>query len=323
LWLPIVTPLFVQIPLLLALIWLSRLLKSAQLEDTLSRLLPPGVHKKVLESEPIQAGPELMFGICIHTDISGYTALSERFRDDPISLRLVEQEYWKMVDSLVASHHGQRLEIAGDGMLAVWASSEKDRTTCQRAIDAAQAIAKGVDEFNSRYPATPFVTRIALHAGQVALGLVGGSGYLTLTIGGDVANTTARLENDVNKLLGTRLIVSEPVVEGLAESSFRRLGRFVPRGKQQQVSVVEPVDAQRVDPQLLQQFEFALRLLSSNHQNQAKEVFAGLVNGFPDDGPSRFYHRLLSRQSVELPVTLLENGVLNMNSGRRPTAVVD
>ena len=237
--LPIIIPLFVQMPAMVALGWRWQMGELEHVTDVLKRFVPSWVKSHVSHHKSISHEAERLFGVCMHTDVAGYTALSEKLASDPLALKGLEREYWALIDAEIAREQGERLEISGDGMLSIWTAPGPDSETATRACRAALAIHRVIDAFNERHPDTPFHTRIGIHAGEVALGLVGGSDRYTLTVGGDVANTAARIESDLNKLLGTRLLVSELVADLSTAMRTRRIGSFVLRGKSLSVTVYE------------------------------------------------------------------------------------
>ncbi len=242
---PIVVPLVVQTALVItvALVW--RLVEFERVSEAVLHFLPRRIKRRVRRRRQVDTSAERLFGVCMHTDVADYTRLSEKLAADPLRLKALEREYWALIDAEIAREGGERLEISGDGMLSVWTAPSAGSNTAARArtdaatraCRAALAIHRVVDAFNASHPETPFRTRIGLHAGDVALGLIGGSDQYTLAVGGDVANTAARIENDLNKQLGTRLLVSDAVV--IEDPMMRRveLGTFTPRGKTQAVTV--------------------------------------------------------------------------------------
>ena len=102
------------------------------------------------------------------------------------------------------------------------------------ACRAALEIRETIDRFNERH-ATPLRTRVGVHVGPVALGPVSGEYHVI----GDVPNTASRIEG-LNKLLGTTVLASEPVVRD--RGPVPEVGRaFRPRRPARGVAIVEIV----------------------------------------------------------------------------------
>ncbi|MCP5235783.1 MAG: CHASE2 domain-containing protein [Zoogloeaceae bacterium] len=241
--LPLAIPLFVLLPATIALGWRWQLGKLERLVAALEQFVPQRVKLFIHRFLRIPQA-ETCFGVCMHTDVAGYTTLCEALASEPMQLRALETEYWALIDAEIMRERGQRFAIAGDGMLCVWATEAPDRDAATRACRAALAIQRAVDGFNRRHSDTPFNTRIGMHAGSITIGPVGGGDRYTLTVGGDIPNTAARIESDVNKQLGTRLLVSEAVAELAAEIPVRLVGEFDIRGKTSRVVVYALLDAE-------------------------------------------------------------------------------
>lgn len=290
--LPMVIPLFIQAPLMIALGWRWQLGKLERVVTAMGRFVPDRVKDLIKRLLPVPEA-ERLFGVCMHTDVAGYTTLSEKLASDPMQLRLLEREYWALIDAEIEREHGQRFEISGDGMLCVWATKEPDTEAATRACRAALAILRVVDVFNRRHPETPFVTRIGIHAGDITIGPVGGGDRFTMTVGGDVPNTAARIENDVNKLLGTRLLISEITMPHLAHVVLLRVGDFILRGKNKPVVVYEVMVGSE-GRRLAAEFEHALRLLAAGKIALAHSQFEAISDSYPGHGASGFYARMSS-----------------------------
>ncbi len=315
LWLPIIVPLFIQAPFIVAFGWLSKLLATEKLANTLKKFLSKWLIRKVSKGEVVSTKPEVMHGICLHSDVAGYTTLSERMGPDPLPLKQLEKEYWQLVDAEIEAQNGERLEIAGDGMMCIWTASSPTEDLKARACRAALNMQRGIDRFNARHAKTPFKTRIGLHAGSVALGLIGGEGQYTLAVGGDIANSAARLENDVNKLLGTRLIISDSVAADFDFVDIRRVGTFVLRGKSKVIAAYEIPESGYSPPIDFARFQEALTIFDSGNWEYAKRLFGSLLADYPEDGPSRFYEKLLEIyiSGLQQPSAGTKPGMIDMN----------
>ena len=190
-------------------------------------------------------------------------------------------------------------EIAGDGMTCIWTALTRRKDIAALACQAALEIQRAIDRFNAEHADTPFRTRIGLHAGNVALGIIGGEGHYQLAVGGDVANTAARLESDINKLLRTNLLVSDAVRADLDSQKTRKVGTFVPRGKKRAIAVYEIRDAQRQPAVDAGAFEAALADFESGDWQAARAGFESLGQAFPGDGPTAFYMTLLDLYAAD------------------------
>ena len=103
----------------------------------------------------------------------------------------------------------------------------------------------------------------------------------------------------MNKRLGTRLLASEPIVEGLdQELLLRDLGLFRLKGKKVPIRVFEIIsqrDSATEENQLCADFATALKAFQARDQDAARELFERLVSQFPHDGPSAFYAAVIRK----------------------------
>ena len=143
---------------------------------------------------------------------------------------------------------------------------------------------------------------MGLHFGEMQLGNVGATVHYEYRAVGDTVNTATRIEG-LNKLLGTRILVSASVIEGLQGFIIRELGTFLLKGKTQPITVFELVGtigeisnmAQNWS-QFIVAFSKALDYFKAKHWQQAVNEFRALQQEYPDDGPTRFYVNYLQNQ---------------------------
>ncbi len=293
---PIAIPLLVQLPLGLFVGLMARY---------------RDIRRQVPKEVDPNAQPELVDGVCLSTDVENYTALSEV--TEPRELALLMSEYYSTVSALVVRHHGLMMGRAGDSALCVWQRPKRhssrvpawlvsqgnaDKEMRTNACLAAIEIREAIDRFNALHPARPLVTRLGLHAGEIALGPVGGEYHVI----GDTPNTASRIQA-LNKPLATTLLASVFVTRGLDRLCLRPLGSFVVPGKSGQLMVVEIIGradevAQTVE-HLVRRFADALRAFDAGQWSQALTLFQGIASDYPTDGPTRYYRSICERRAGE------------------------
>ena len=134
------------------------------------------------------------------------------------------------------------------------------------------------------------------------LSTVGAHGHYEYRAVGDAVNTATRIQ-ELNKKLGTRILVSEAAI-GDAGAPFllRDVGRFLLRGKSHAMHVFELFDSRaRAKPwelELCDQFAEALRTLGQGDSEQAQLRFRAIQETYPEDGPTRFYLKCLNGEVV-------------------------
>lgn len=227
------------------------------------------------------------------TDAEGYTGLAEGM--EPPQLAELVNRYFRELFAAVLGNHGVVIDVKGDGILAVWTSGTEARASAPlraRVCAACLQILDAAERFNRSSPARRLPTRIGVDFGPIVLANVGALERYEYRAIGDTVNTSSRLE-ELNKLLGTRLLVSEPLAEGVAGFVFRDLGPFVLRGKRSPVRVLELLAersrASREQVLLCRRFAIARDMYESGRFDEARLQFSALRAAFPHDGATRFF----------------------------------
>ncbi|MFQ6006983.1 MAG: CHASE2 domain-containing protein [Woeseia sp.] len=316
---PVLVPLFLQLPLALMMGLFSQYLGAKHEREKFSRAIRYYVPEKVAESLAREgkpaANPELMYGICLSTDAEHYTTVSEEI--GPQELASLMNEYYDLLVDPVVRHHGIIAEIAADSMMGVWKTQQPEKDTRLHACLAALEIRRAVDRFNKRHGDRPLPTRIGLHAGRVALGNIGGGGHYAYSLIGDSANTTSRIEA-LNKHLGTRILASESVVVDLDRLFVRRIGSFMLEGKSSPLSIFEIIGRREensgsAEDNLCERFASALRAFEAGRWTEAAEKFDAVISVHPRDGPTQFYLKRC-RQYFAAPPPPGEGWIIRMET---------
>ncbi len=314
LWLPIITPIFIQAPLVIFTAsifhYVSRNLSHQNLQKAFSFYLPKDVVEKISiqpASNTMNSYGELKQGVCLATDAGQYTTLSES--KDPMELADLMNQYYSVMFPLVQKHGGIISDVIGDAMMALWAVSNETDNPQQEASQAAMEIINAIDEFNQRQP-DQLPTRIGLHYGSMRLGNVGAKEHYEYRAVGDIINTATRIEG-LNKLLGTRILASEQITQGLSGFFTREVGQFILKGKTKPINIHEIIGLEQDIPEswltLKSEFSKALNFFKNSQWLEALQAFSNIKNNFPNDGPTLFYihfleiHQPFYMEKTELP----------------------
>ena len=233
---------------------------------------------------------------CLVTDAANYTALSESLRSEQLAVLL--HQYFETLFQPVLQLGGYVSDVIGDSMLALWPDRNPGKEgrlrVCRACLDALAA----VERFNTISPIAKLPTRFGIHFGPVTLGLVGALTHYEYRAVGDTVNASNRVQG-LNKRLGTRLLASEPIVDGLeARLLLRDLGLFRLKGKKVPIRVFEIISQRNGSTEqneLCADFAAALEAFQARNQDAARELFERLVSQFPHDGPSAFYAAVIRK----------------------------
>jgi adenylate cyclase len=263
LWLPLVTPLLFQLPVMAAL-----------------AKPPPPARRH--------------FAICLSTDAIGYTRFAETRTPEQIEMFL--RAYHRLLSETVERHGGRVMDIRGDGMMAVWTGRESadhheiHRQACTAALEIQARLRRGGTDL--------FRTRIGLHCGQIMLVPIPAGRHDEFRAIGDVVNTTARLDQ-LNRKLGTQILVSEEAVVKAPEIVSRKLGCFRVHGRSALLLIHElvcrAVDFDKPMQTRLEAFARGLALFQEQRWQEAQLQFQTIIAYYGEDGPSRFYIEVCER----------------------------
>lgn len=178
--------------------------------DLLSVYLGGDAGARVMSGEIDRGSAEDIEAVILLFDLSGFTRMSENL--DGVEIIALLNDYFGMVVKEVEDHGGNVLKFMGDGMLAVF-TQKPETEAARQGLDAVQSIRTHMEQMNAeRLTAGQPTTgcTMALHAGQVLYGNIGGETRLDFTVIGPAVNTTARIANMCDPL-DQRIVISERV----------------------------------------------------------------------------------------------------------------
>jgi len=293
-WYPTILPLFVQIPLAIfgAIVWkyVDSVKERQNIKEAFRHYLPEDVVDQVTKNiTAVGLSHKMVYGICLSTDAEQYTSLSETMT--PENLGRFMNKYYELIFNPIRQHGGIVSDIRGDSILALWVASRPEATLRYRACLAALDIAAAIYQLKQDSQTVQLPTRIGLHSGNILLGNVGAMDHYEYRPVGDIVNTASRMEG-LNKYLGTRILVSEEVVNQLGGLLARKLGEFLLAGKTKPVVVHELVcqkgECSEKMRNICDIFAEALDAFRKQSWDDAIEKFLSCIKA-GDDGPSRFY----------------------------------
>lgn len=174
------------------------------------------------------------------THLEGFTPLVERSR--PLVVVPALNNYLDGMIRIAFDYDGTVDKIVGDAVHVMFGAPVADPRLAERALACALAFDAFACAFADEQQRSGLAfggTRIGVNAGLAIVGNFGGAlRFLDYTAHGDVINTASRLEG-ANKLLGTRICVSEAVVERCTGFVGRPAATLLLKGKTQPVRVFE------------------------------------------------------------------------------------
>lgn len=245
-WLPLLIPLGVAVPAAMGAGLSARFFELKRDREHRGRIisvtLPPHVVHRILDEKAELADlEELVYGACISTDIQDYTRWAARRR--PEEVRGVMDEYFGELKRVAWKFGADCTDTGGDSLMAVWADRERSKSLRERVCAAALELAETAERFHRLHRQRRLVTRVGAHYGRIDIAMSGGSIQKEYRAVGDVPNTAARIQQ-LNKELGTRVLVSGAVIRGVKGFQVRDLGHIRLRRKPDTTHLYELIGIQ-------------------------------------------------------------------------------
>lgn len=192
---------------------------------------------RVTDTSP-SGGTERRTVTVLFADLSGFTALSERF--DPEVIREFQHDLFDQMASVVYEYEGFVEKFVGDAIVSVFGAPLTHEDDPERALRAALAIRERMAGVNQRWVeqlGQRLTIHIGINSGTVVAGQIGpehGGGY---AVTGDTINTAARLQDAAHP---GQILVSANTYRLASEAfTFRRLKPIKVQGKREPLTVYE------------------------------------------------------------------------------------
>lgn len=274
------------------------------LRTAFSRYVSPNrVAHLVAHPEELHLGGQRQVCSFVFTDLEGFTPMMES--RDPAQVVALLNDYLEAMLVIVFKYEGTLDRFVGDAMVVLFSAPVEQKDHRQRALDCVQEMDAFATDYARRMQAqgVPWgLTRIGVHSGEVIVGNFGGKALFDYRALGDPINTAARLET-VNKHLGTRVCVSQAILDGCTGVAVRPIGRLVLKGKRLPLQVFTPeatMDASSVAaPGDYAQAMQLLRPGSTHDAHAAHAKFESLALRYPYDPLLALHLKRLRQGAVD------------------------
>ncbi|MHC4909759.1 MAG: adenylate/guanylate cyclase domain-containing protein [Planctomycetota bacterium] len=149
----------------------------------------------------------------LFSDVAGFTPLSEKL--PPYDVIHLLNRWFIQAGRAIEAADGRIDNYMGDGLLAIFRGTA-GAANAVRAGLAMQDVADEVSAYAQPLYGREFGVRVGIHCGTVVIGDLGAAHNRRETVIGDAVNVASRIEA-ANKEAGTRVLVSEPVIEHLRD----------------------------------------------------------------------------------------------------------
>ncbi|MEQ9260487.1 MAG: adenylate/guanylate cyclase domain-containing protein [Roseovarius sp.] len=200
-------------------------------EDITAAYMGRDASRRVLSGDITRGSTQTIPAVIWYFDLKGFTSLSESL-EGAAMIELLNDYFAEAVD-VVERHGGNVLKFMGDGMLAIFDMGQipdAPRVAIESALELRSEFAALNERRRSEGLATTEFT-LALHAGDVLYGNIGGKTRLDFTVIGPAVNTTSRILG-MCSAVDQAIVISARVARPLLESipNLVSLGQYRLRG---------------------------------------------------------------------------------------------
>ncbi|MDQ5880171.1 MAG: adenylate cyclase, partial [Pseudomonadota bacterium] len=229
----------------------------------------------------------------LFADVRNFTTISEGLT--PKELTHLMNEYLGAMTTVIRNNRGTLDKYVGDMIMAFWGAPVGDpehaRHAVRTALEMQHELRKLDEPFKTRgWP--PLHIGVGVNTGTMTVGDMGSPVRKAYTVMGDAVNLGSRLES-ITKQYGVGIIVGEATRKQLDDVVFRELDRVRVKGKDEPVSIYEPLgfagEVDKADLDALKIWQQALRLYRAQDWDQADVQIYNLSRLYPDSPLYQLY----------------------------------
>lgn len=259
--------------------------------------VPPELVEELAEApEALSMEGEVREMSVLFSDVRGFTSISESLPAKELSQMM--NEFLTPLTRVIHEHRGTIDKYMGDAIMAFWGAPLADPEHARHALQAGLAMVRAVRALDE-----PFAARgwpkirigVGINSGEMRVGNMGSEFRMAYTVMGDAVNLGSRLEG-LTKSYGVEFICSESTrLAGPADWAFRELDRVRVKGKQEPVTIYEPLGPKdALDPEFRQEVarhRGALKAYRAQQWDEAERQWSALQA----TRPHRLYEIYLER----------------------------
>src|SRR6266567_526241 len=197
-----------------------------QIRNAFGQYLAPALVEQLAQSpEKLVLGGEERDMTILFSDVRGFTAISELYKDDPQGLTSLMNRLLTPLTNTIVDHEGTIDKYIGDAVMAFWNApldvSHHELSACAAALamlDNVQVLNRQRQEetASAGQPFLPFRIGIGINTGRCVVGNLGSDLRFNYSVLGDPVNVASRLEGQT-KLYGVPVISGSRTAEKAKE----------------------------------------------------------------------------------------------------------
>ncbi len=227
-------PLLSSFGVFLALVFTNYFREEAQrqrIRDAFSQYLSPDLVEQLAQNpKKLVLGGETRDMTILFSDVRGFTAISELYRDDPQGLTSLMNRFLTPLSNAIIEHNGTIDKYMGDSIMAFWNAPLDNTSHAMNACEAALDMLARMERVNaareseaqqSGKPFIPIRVGIGINTGECVVGNMGSELRFDYSVLGDSVNLASRLEGQ-SKAYGLPIIIGSRTAR-YVENSFATL----------------------------------------------------------------------------------------------------
>ncbi len=216
----------------------------------------------------------------LFSDVRGFTTISEGL--EPDQLATLMNEYLGAMTIVVRKHRGTLDKYIGDAIMAFWGAPVDDPHHARNATLTGLEMHVALKELNKSLVSRGWPDMkigVGINSGPMTVGDMGSKVRQSYTVMGDAVNLGSRLES-ITKQYGVGFIAGESSRDLVKdEFVFRELDRVRVKGKDEPVSIYEPIGAVgEVAPEIMKELKLWSQALTAYRSQNWDQADVHLLN---------------------------------------------
>ena len=216
----------------------------------------------------------------LFSDVRGFTTISEGL--EPDQLATLMNEYLGAMTIVVRKHRGTLDKYIGDAIMAFWGAPVDDPHHARNATLTGLEMHVALKELNKSLVSRGWPDMkigVGINSGPMTVGDMGSKVRQSYTVMGDAVNLGSRLES-ITKQYGVGFIAGESSRDLVKdEFVFRELDRVRVKGKEDPVSIYEPIGAVgEVAPEIMKELKLWSQALAAYRSQNWDQADVHLLN---------------------------------------------
>ena len=214
---------------------------SEMIKYAMGKYVSKDVMKKIISNlDKLKLGGVRTIVTIFFVDIRNFTSIAEELAPNEVTSIL--NEYFSIIEPIIAKYHGIVNKYIGDGLLAVFGDPVKTNEHPMNAILCGMEIIDEVSLLKERFlkENKPIINiGIGVNTGEVFAGNIGTEERFEYTVIGDNVNLASRIES-YNQILKTQFLISEYTYEYVKDKvEVLKLSDVNIKGKSKPIDIYE------------------------------------------------------------------------------------